>query len=410
MLAILTIGDELLLGEVVDGNAARIGAQLYRHGLKVQRRLTVGDVEADIVDAIGYLAAKSDAVVVTGGLGPTVDDITARAAARAAGTALVMNEEALAHVRRVAGKMGGTSHPRNDSQALIPHGAALIANPLGTACGFSLEHHGCTLFFLPGVPAEMARMLEETVLPALVRRREPGALTTRMLRLFGISEAEADARLSGMALPAGVSVAFGVEFPEIHLKLRGEGAEESRVEASLAEAAELVRRELGDFMLGEEQDTMDALVAAGLRRTGLTLSLAESCTGGMVAKRITDLPGSSAYFLEGAVTYTDAAKTRVLGVPALLLAEHGAVSSETALAMASGMRCSSGSDLSLAVTGIAGPGGGSAAKPVGTVYLALATPQGCNSKGYRFSGSRDEIRTITVWTALDWLRRYLAAL
>lgn len=406
-LAVLTIGDELLLGEVLDGNAAAIGALLYDHGIVVQRRLTVGDREPEIAEAIGSLASRFEYVVATGGLGPTVDDVTAASAAAAAGVRLVLNGEALAHVRKAAGKMEPGCHPQNEVQAFFPETARLIPNPAGTACGFSLPIGECTFFFLPGVPAEMLEMLRESVLPFLLRNRGAVATATAVLRIFGISEADAGDRIARLPLPETVRVAFGVEFPEIHLKLRVEGDDAEENRAVLESAAGLVKEELGAVVLGGAEESLDTLVAAGLRRKGVTLSVAESCTGGLVAKRITDLPGSSAYFLEGAVTYTDAAKKRCLGVPEELLAAHGAVSPETAAAMAEGMRRASGSDLAVAITGIAGPGGGSPEKPVGTVFIAVADGAGTESRGFRFAGTRDEIRTMTSWVALDWLRRKL---
>ncbi|HTG80814.1 MAG TPA: competence/damage-inducible protein A [Geobacteraceae bacterium] len=411
-IATLSIGDELLCGEVADTNAARIGERLYRRGLKVQRHMTVGDQELDIVEALLALAEKSDVVIVTGGLGPTVDDVTARAAAKATGRRLVLNEEALAHVRLFAGKLGKGFHPLNEKEALIPASATLIPNPTGTACGFHLVHNGRALFFMPGVPSEMARMLEETVLPAIeARRTEKTSLATKVLKVFGPSEAEVDELLKGVLAPdAGVTVAFGVDFPEVHVKLRAEGNTDQATEAVLKSASVAVRQKLKGHIFGEDDDTLDVVVARMLRQKGVTLSLAESCTGGLVAKRITDLPGSSDYFIEGAVTYADAAKVRILGVPPRTLEEHGAVSSETAMAMAKGVRKGSGSDLGLAITGIAGPSGGSEEKPVGTVFIALASRTGCHAKGYRFSGSRDEIRMITACMALEWLRRHLISL
>lgn len=243
------------------------------------------------------------------------------------------------------------------------------------------------------------------------RRNKQEFLKTGVLKLFGISEAEVEALLAGVAAPgSGVTVAVGVDFPEIHVMLCAGGDDDRTVAAALEGARDRVRRKLGEHVFGEDGDTIDTVLAELFRRKRLTLSLAESCTGGLLAKRITDVPGSSDYFLEGAVTYADAAKIRVLGVSPRLLAEKGAVSPEVAQAMAEGMRSNSGSDLALAVTGIAGPGGGSEEKPVGTVYIALAAAAGCQVKGCRFSGSRDEIRTITAFMAMDWLRRQLISL
>ena len=410
--ATLSIGDELLLGEIVDTNAAHIAERLYMHGIRVCRHLTVGDLEQDVADALLSLAGTSDAVIVTGGLGPTLDDITARAAAKAVDRRLVLNEEALAHVRQVAGKLGTGVHPLNEKQALFPATAKPIPNPVGTACGFHLVHNGCSLFFMPGVPAEMARMLEETVIPRIAgMRTAKEVLATRVLKVFGLSEAEVDDALKHLIIPgSGVTIAFSVDFPEVHVKLRATGGSARAVGEALDAASSGVRDKLRGYVFGEGGETLDAVVAELFRQKEVTLSLAESCTGGLVAKRITDVPGSSAYFAEGAVTYADAAKTRALGVSPRLIEEKGAVSSETAMAMARGIRKLAGSDIALAITGIAGPGGGSGEKPVGTVFLALATRAGCQAKGYRFSGSRDEIRTITSCMAMDWLRRHLLSL
>ncbi|RII28499.1 MAG: competence/damage-inducible protein A [Geobacter sp.] len=408
-IATLSIGDELMYGEVVDTNTACIAERLYRVGLTVQRHLTVGDGEPDIVEALEFLSDKSDAVIVTGGLGPTIDDITSRAAAKATGRRLVLNDEALAHLKGVNEKLGGNLHPLNEKQALMPTKSTLIPNPVGTACGFHLIHQGRYLFFLPGVPGEMVRMLDETVVPFLLERnRYRKVVRTRVLKVFGPSEAEVDFLLKELAaVNVGITVAFNVIFPEIHVKLRAEGESEVAVDDLLERAMAEARAKLNGVVFAEDGATMDSVVAGLFREKGITLSLAESCTGGLVAKRITDQPGSSAYFLEGVVTYTNAAKTRYLGVPPQLLAEKGAVSGEVAMAMAKGMRRVSGSDVALAVTGIAGPDGGTPEKPIGTVYIALANRAGCHAKRYAFYGDREEIRTITALTAMDWLRRQL---
>jgi nicotinamide-nucleotide amidase len=408
--ATLSIGDELLRGEVVDTNAAHLGARLTAEGLAVTEQLTVGDDEAAIAAALEALAGRHGAVIVTGGLGPTDDDVTARAAARAAGRRLALNDEALDHLRRVAGLFGGESHPLNDKQALLPVKAALVPNPAGTACGFILEHRGALLVFLPGVPAEMARMLAESVLP-LLRERLPvrRTLRTRVLTVFGLPEVAVGGLLRDLPLPAGLTLAYNVDYPAIAVKLRGEGDDPRRLEATLDLTLAQLRQRLGDVVVAEGEETIDTVVAGLFRASGATVALAESCSGGLVAKRLTDLPGSSAYFLLSAVTYANSAKERLLGVPPGLLASHGAVSREAAMAMARGVRQLAGSDLGLAITGIAGPDGGSPAKPVGTVYLALAEGRGCRVKEYRFAGSRGDVRAITAYTALDWLRRRLVS-
>jgi nicotinamide-nucleotide amidase len=400
--AILSIGDELLTGAVVDTNAAAISAALFGSGFRVERRLTVRDDEAEITAALQGLAERHDIVVATGGLGPTSDDVTARAAAKATDRRLILNDEALAHLRSVVPdeRLRGL----NEKQALLPHKCRVIPNPVGTACGFWLTHEGTLFLFLPGVPREMDRMLADTVVP-LLRERFPGEerLRRRRFTLLGIEEAEVNELLKDIPQPRrGVTLAYRARFPFVEVTVRGEG-----------EAAELFNRaqtetlkKLSDHVVAMDDETPEENVARLLRESGFTLSLAESCTGGLIAKLITDIPGSSAYFREGAVTYANEAKTRALGVPAPLIDEKGAVSSEVAMAMARGIRAASGSDLAVAVTGVAGPGG-TPEKPAGTVFIALADRNGCRSKRYLFPGDRDQIRTATAYTALDWLRRRL---
>jgi competence/damage-inducible protein CinA-like protein len=408
-IAVLSIGDELMCGEIVDTNFAHIAACLLDVGLPVDLHLTVGDDWAAIAVALRQLSAEHDAVIATGGLGPTGDDRTSAAAAEACGRPLELNPAARDHIRLVAGRFGGDLPPANDKQALIPAGADLIPNPGGTACGFHLGLSGCRCFFLPGVPGEMRGMLAASVLPWLLKHHPPAAHhLTRVFRVFGPSEAELETLLADLAHPgSGVAVAFCVEFPAVLVKLRATGSAADPVAAALETVAVEARRRLGANLIGGEGDRLEAVVGRLLLERGLTLATAESCTGGLIAKQLTDIPGSSAWFLEGAVTYANAAKMRQLGVPQALLEEHGAVSTQVAEAMAQGMRRAAGSDLALAVTGIAGPDGGTAEKPVGTVYIALADRDGCAVRRCLFSGSREEIRTVTAVTALDWLRRRL---
>jgi nicotinamide-nucleotide amidase len=406
----LSVGDELICGQITDTNAGTIAEALLNQGLRVLRHATVGDSEPDIIGALLELGRNSDAIIVTGGLGPTADDLTARAAARATGRRLVLNDHAKAHVREMSGRLASLIVcPLNDKQAMIPAKTTLIPNPTGTACGFHLMNSGCFMFFLPGVPSEMTRMLHESVLPFLAART-PRKRVIRMERLnvFGPCEAEVDEMLAEIARPdQGLYLGICVTFPWMRITLRAEADSDDKAAALLAPAARLVQERLEEYVFSRGDISIDEAVAALFTQHGLTLALAESCTGGMIAQRVTSIPGSSRYFLEGAVTYSNAAKIRQIGVDAALLVEKGAVSGEAASAMAKGVRQTAGSDLGLAVTGIAGPDGGTDDKPVGTVFISLAAPDGCWTKRFQFSGSRDEIRTITAWTALDWLRRYL---
>ena len=406
----LSIGDELICGRIVDGNAATIAAALIRQGMRVQRHLTVGDSEPDIMDALADLGRTSDAIIVTGGLGPTVDDLTTHAVARATGRRLVVNEEAREHLHRMMARFGVLPGVQiGEKQAMIPTKTTLIPNPTGTACGFHLMHNGCYLFFMPGVPSEMTVMLHESVIPFLAERdTKRRSIRSLDLNVFGLGEPRVDELLAGIVSPGrGLQLGLCVSFPMIRVTLLAEADSEQGAEEILFRAADAARERLGEHVFSEGNQNLAEAAGTLLLRQGMTLALAESCTGGMIAQQITSVAGCSGYFLEGAVTYGNAAKSRRLGVAAELIDGKGAVSSEVAEAMARGIRASAGSDLGLAVTGIAGPDGGTEEKPVGTVYISLATADGCRTERFLFGRSRDDIRILTTWTALDWIRRYL---
>jgi nicotinamide-nucleotide amidase len=406
----LSIGDELICGQLTDTNAGRIASTLLAEGLRIQRHITVGDNESDIIGALGDLGRVSDAVIITGGLGPTADDMTSRAAARATGRRLVINDEARNHVRLMSGKLENLIVcPLSDKQAMIPTKSVLIPNPGGTACGFHLMHNGCFMFFMPGVPSEMIVMLRDTVLPFILERvPHKRVIRTESLNLFGPCEAEVDELLLGVASPErGLTLGVCVTFPWMKVTLRAEADNHDAATDLLVPAVNAVRERLKEYCFSSGNTSMDDAVAELFRDRCLTVSLAESCSGGLIAKRITDIAGSSRYFLESVVTYSNGAKMRLLGLSAELLNGSGAVSSECASAMAKGIRQASGSNLGLAVTGIAGPDGGSEDKPLGTVFISLAAADGCWTKRFQFNGNRDDIRTLTAWTVLDWLRRYL---
>ncbi len=406
-ISVLTIGDELLNGEMADTNTAAIARLLASRGFIVRDSLSIRDIAGDIVGALRYLARRGGVLIVTGGLGPTADDLTAQAAAVAFDRPQETSSEALAQIHRHFARLGMTMHPRNDKQAQLPQGADILPNPGGTAPGFRLCHQGCDCFFLPGVPAEMTAMLEQSILPALAKQAgQAEILHERVLKVFGLSEPKTEALLDAIRLPEGVQVAFGVDFPFVHVKLRISG---DTATAHLEQAERLARQTLGDVIFATGTDSLAATVARQLTTAGQTLALAESCTGGLIAKLLTDLPGASAFLERGAVTYANSAKRDWLQIAESLLEQHGAVSAECAVAMAQGIRQTAGTDLGLAVTGIAGPDGGTPDKPVGTVFIALTTETTERVKGYRFPGDRDSVRQLTACMALDWLRRHLNA-
>lgn len=403
--SVLTIGDELLNGELSDTNTAAVARRLAAHGYQVRESLCVRDEMDDIVAALQLIADRRAVLIVTGGLGPTADDLTAEAAATAFARPLEENPAALEEIRTYFLRHNLTMHPRNDKQARLPVGVEILTNRLGTAPGFRLDTGHCDCFFLPGVPTEMVAMLDESVLPRLERNHGEGLPTReRVLKVFGLSEPKSEALLIAAGLPEKVQTAFGVDFPFVHVKLRASGAE---AETLLDRSEPLARRALGDFVVAAGDASLAQSVARLLTEQGKTLALAESCTGGWIAKQLTDLPGASAFLERGAVTYANSAKSDWLKVPEAVLETQGAVSAECARAMAKGVREAAQADVALSVTGIAGPDGGTPDKPVGTVFIGLATATGEEVKGYRFSGDRDTVRRLSVCMALDRLRRHL---
>jgi nicotinamide-nucleotide amidase len=403
-IAILTIGDELLNGDLADTNTAAIAAVLGKHSFRIAESVSIGDADADIAAALQRLARTYQVVIVTGGLGPTEDDRTARAAARAFGRSLSLNDEALRQIRARFAGWGRAMHPRNEKQALLPGKSTVLANLQGTAPGFRMILDGKnTLFFLPGVPTEMLAMLEEHVLPFLRDLEpEPAPEARRLFTVFGLAEPDVEARLARASLPEAVSVAFAVDLPFVQVKLRASG---DAAEHFIDQAELVARQTLGDAIVGFDDDTLAGATIRALTAAGLTLALAESCTGGMIAQQLTDQSGASAVLERGVVSYANRAKHDWLGVSEEILNGPGAVSAECALAMARGVMAAADTRIGLAVTGIAGPTGGTQEKPVGTVFIAMVTKTGQRVERFRFSGNRQQVRLRTTCTALDWLRR-----
>lgn len=402
-IAILTIGDELLNGDLADTNTAAIARTLLDHCLPVCESCTIGDREEDIAAALQRLASAYDVVIATGGLGPTEDDRTARAAARAFERPLSLNDKALMQIRARFRDRQREMHPRNEKQALLPGRSTVITNQNGTAPGFQLRSNRTDLYFLPGVPREMLAMLDEYVVPSLLQRfPNPPPQCQRVMTVFGLSEPDVEARINRIGLPGEVELAFNVEFPMVQVKLRARGENVQR----LIDRAELaVHKALNDHVVGVDSDTLASTTARMLSTAGITVSLAESCTGGLIAKLLTDQPGASVFLERSVVSYANTAKVNILDVPRELLDRHGAVSAECAEAMARGVRTAARTDISLAVTGIAGPDGGTPDKPVGTVYLAMTGLRGERVERFNFTGNRDQVRLHTACTALDWMRR-----
>ncbi|HPC86716.1 MAG TPA: competence/damage-inducible protein A [Smithellaceae bacterium] len=409
-IGILTIGNELMNGRISDTNSSLIAREMNLQGWTVETMMSVGDEFEIIADRLHYLLSFTDAVICTGGLGPTVDDITTAAVARAFGRPLVLDEKVLAYLKDIFTRFNLRWTENNAKQALFPEGAEIIPNPVGTAAGFALPVGEKLVMVIPGVPSETRRMVPEGVIPLLRRRFPEAVLQTvkQTIKTFGLGEAMVDQKLADVHFDAlGVSVGFYPVFPENHLVLisRSETLEAAR--ENLNRAVAEVSSRLADCIFSYGEETLEQRIAAAMTEKKLTIAVAESCTGGLIADRLTDVSGSSAYFERGVVAYSNEAKMQLLGVPADILEKYGAVSEETARRMAEGVRRSAGTNLGLSSTGIAGPTGGTKEKPVGTVYIALAdgTQTICRHYAYRWDRRRNKL--ISSEAALMLLGNYL---
>jgi nicotinamide-nucleotide amidase len=406
--SIVSIGNEVVGGRTVDTNAAHISRELLLSGVPVVGVYVVGDRTDAIVRAFRLAAEEAEVVIATGGLGPTDDDVTRQALAEFLGVELVLREDLLAHIRDYFTRRGLEMAEKNAIQACVPESADPLPNDCGTAPGIAARKGETLLFALPGVPWEMEQMLEVSVLPRLRTEVQNQAIVVRRLRCFGagestIAEMLGDAMERGRNPLVNCTASAGV----ITLEIVATGASRSGAEAMVGREEASLRQRLGDVVYGIGEETLAEVVGRTLARRGQTLATAESCTGGLLAKLITDVPGASRYFARGWVTYSNEAKIDELGVSAELLAEHGAVSEPVAEAMARGARCAAGTDYAIGITGIAGPDGGSEQRPIGLVYIAVDYPGGTDVFRYLFSQGRHAIRLRTARTALDILRRRL---
>ena len=408
---ILVTGDEIRSGAVIDKNSSYIAMKLEEAGFNVVRHTCVGDNLKDLVSIFQEIGNRSNAALVTGGLGPTPDDLTAQAAATSAGVGLVLNPSALKGVEGYFKARNRRMPDSNRKQAILPQGSDPILNPVGTAPGFMLKINRCMFFFLPGVTFEMKRMLSDTVLPQLEKLRG-SILEFRMVKTistFGLTESATAEQLSGISgVFPEITLGYRAKFPEIQIKLYGKGNNKETLRQRMLKAAAAVIEEIGDSVFSEDESPMEAVVGGLLFKKNATLAVAESCTGGLISHLLTNVPGSSDYFLFSGVTYSNEAKQKVLGVSSEVLEHFGAVHEKTAKEMAAGVRRIAGSDYGIATSGIAGPGGGTEGKPVGTVCIGLATPR--DSFGFRFFfsfNSRSRNKKIFSMKALDILRREL---
>ena len=409
-IGILAIGNELVSGATQDTNSSFISRELTAQGWDISTIMVAGDDERTIGNGLDCLMAISDAVIVTGGLGPTADDITTASIAKAFDLNLYTDEAVLKKIRERFEKHSVKWTPNNIKQALFPEGAEPIPNPTGTAWGFSLKKNGHILAVIPGVPSEAKRILFEGVIPLIKRefREVRQYIKSRTIKMFGPTEAEIDQMIRDVDLKIpGISLGFYPHFPENHVIITSKSLTESVAKENLEVAEKRIEEKLGKYIFGYDNDTLEGVVSSLLKKRDMTLSVAESCTGGLITDRLTDIPGSSTFLDRGVVVYSNASKIEILGVPDQVISKSGAVSEETAVLMAEGVRRLGRTDLGLSTTGIAGPAGGTVQKPVGTVFIALTDGENTVCRRFLFKWERRRIKKISSQWALEMLRRFL---
>jgi nicotinamide-nucleotide amidase len=405
---IITIGNELITGIQVDTNGPYLAQRLLSQGILVQRIISVGDETQEIAHALKDSIERSDLVIMTGGLGPTRDDITTEVATKVLGKKLVLYPEALDHINKMLGSYNVPTTEGQKKQAYFPEGAEIIPNPKGTAPGFLIKEGETLLAFLPGVPRELETMVEETILPRLENEwKRETYFQSRTLRLFGIAESKVDDLLKDIFKnQKEVTLAFLPLFPEINVQITIQKKNNEEACARLAYWEKAIRERLEPYVFATDEDTMEEVVGNLLRKAKATIAVAESCTGGLIGHRLTNIPGSSDYVERVVVVYSNQAKIDLLKVPEEVICTHGAVSAPTAKLMAEGIRNLAGTTLGLSTTGIAGPAGGSSEKPVGTVFISLTDGKETVTKEYHFPGDRQQIKWMTSAVALNRIRQY----
>lgn len=414
---IIAIGSELLIGGRSDSNSLFLADELGRQGVAVRFKSVVGDERQDIVTAIHTAVKRAHVIVMTGGLGPTVDDCTREAVAYATGHRLGRRKDALAGMTARLAQWGRTPSTAQLRQALIPSGATVLKNPIGSAPGFCLTWKKALIVSLPGVPREMEEMMQQEVVPLLRAasessgQRQRAPIVRQVFHTCGLPEADVDAKLKGLmskGTPFDLGLLASPMGVLVSLTTRGNQFAPEKSRDLMEKLTNEIRSRLDDWLFAEGRDTMEEVVGRELTKQKLMLAVAESCTGGLIGHRLTQVAGSSAYVDRGAVCYSNRAKTEMLGVSAELIVRHGAVSKEVAAAMARGIRERANVSVGLSVTGIAGPGGGTDTKPVGLVYVGLDDGTGRPiAREFRFHGDRNVIKQRSSQAALDLLRRWL---
>ncbi len=406
---IISIGDELLIGQVINTNQAFIAQQLQTVGIEVRRMVTVGDDESAILTALEEAFNRVDVVTVTGGLGPTHDDVTRSAICKFFKTDLVLDGEALRRVRALFERRGLPIINLNEDQALVPRGCTVIQNNHGTAPGYFFERNGKHMIVMPGVPFEMEGMMKEFVLPFFRQRTTGKVILHRTLKTTGIGEsflAQEIGNVQTLFSPTeGISLAFLPSPTGVRLRITAQGSRVEEVKQKIARVESQLRARVEKYIYATDEEELEAIVGKLLTERKLTIAVAESCTGGLIADRLTNVPGSSAYFERGLIVYSNESKIAELGVPEGVLKSHGAVSREVAEAMAFGIRTKANVDIGLSTTGIAGPTGGTTEKPVGLVWIGYSDRNETLALKFNFGDDRRRTKERAAQAALELVRR-----
>lgn len=403
---IIAVGTELLLGQITNTNARFLSEKLAEIGIGTYWHTVVGDNAERVADTFRVALSRADLILFSGGLGPTMDDLTKETVAGVLGLPLEKDEAWEVRLEHLFARLGRTMTDNNRKQALLPRGARLIENDNGTAPGIWLEHEGKIIVLMPGPPRELQPMFTDKVIPLLPAGER--VLVSRVLKVAGLGESAMEEKIADLvAGQTNPTIAPLAKYSEVHLRLTAGAKEVSEALGLLDSTEARLLERLGEAVFGRDEETMADAVARLLIKRRMTVAVAESCTGGFLAHTLTNVPGSSDYFMHGLVTYSNRSKTELLGVKAALIRNFGAVSEEVARAMAEKMRNKASSDLALSITGIAGPGGGTDEKPVGLVYMALATPGDVICRRFNFFGNRETIKERAVMAALNLLRLYL---
>jgi competence/damage-inducible protein CinA-like protein len=405
---IITTGDELMSGLTLDTNFRWAAERLSTMGFDLTFHTSVGDDEEDLKKAFGYAENRAQAIIVSGGLGPTPDDLSAGVASIYFGVGLELNRLALEMLEKNFRERGRQLSEINRKQAYLPRGSKILENFWGTAPGFQYERPGSVFFFLPGVPKEFRAMIDKYVIPELNSRSiDRPHVRTMLVKTFGLRESEVAEKLQGLGRD-GIYIGYRSHFPEVHLRISAHADRDDVAQDLLDWFEGEVSKRIGDYIFSTKGEDLEQVVGELLSRERLTLAIAESCTGGLLAHRITNVPGSSGYFESGVVSYSNESKVDVLGVDDTLIESKGAVSAEVVQSMAEGVRKLANTDLGVGISGIAGPTGGSSEKPVGTVFIGISCKnKGTFSQRYQFRGLREEIKIISSEAALDLIRKFI---